>query len=138
MQLGGVGIIIISSFAWLGIRASTWFLFGKFGTPTLLSIISREAISQNASQSSNAMFGAPLQWIKTIVGNLQQEINWFTKKGNELLEAFILPPVQILAVITNFCMIILTSRTLFNLPLKKIEDIKDTKELINEITRHGE
>lgn len=137
-RLGGFGIIVIASAAWLGIRASTWFLFGKAGTPVMLSIISREAVTGGStSQSGPNLITAPLQWIKTIVGNFQQEINWFSKKGNELIEAFVLPPVQIFAVMTNFAMILLTSKTLFNLPLRSLNDIKDTKALINEITKHG-
>jgi len=138
VHLGPGPVILIAGLAWLGVRASTWFLFAKFGTPTLLTIISREGVASSGAAGAGAStVGTPLQWIKTIVSNLQSEINWFSEKGNELIDAFVIPPVQILAVMTNFCMVFLTSRTLFNLPLKTVGDIKETRELIDEITNHG-
>ena len=47
---------------------------------------------------------------------------------------FILPPVQIFAVLSNFIMILLTGKNLFNIPLKSVNDLKDTKEMVNQIT----
>ena len=133
VHLGLGSILTIGAFSWLGIRVGIWFFFGKFGTPTLLHIISREGISDPQAREHPTMIGAPLQWMKHVISNLQTEINWFSAKGNEIVEAFVLPPVQILAVLTNFFMVLLTSKTLFNLPLRDLNDIKDTKALIEEM-----
>ena len=34
-QLGFISTLILASFGWIGVRAMTWFLFGRFGTPAL-------------------------------------------------------------------------------------------------------
>lgn len=132
VQLGLGSILVIASFAWLGVRTSTWFFFAKYGTPTLLRIISREGIQSKSASSSSS--NAHAHWSKQIVDNLKKETNWFAQMSNDLLEAFILPPAQILAVMTNFTMVLLTTKNLFNMPLKSIKEIKDTKALIDEIS----
>ena len=128
-------IILISMMSWVGIRAATWFFFAKYGTPTLLMIISREGMNSNRPGEGDEMkIGRPLLWIKEIIAKLRGEIDWFSAKGQEITESFVLPPVQILAVISNFFMIILTGKNLFNLPLKALSDLKDTKQMIAEVT----
>src|SRR5262249_56145011 len=37
MKLGLGVTLALSSFGWIGIRGMTWFLFGQFGTPPILS-----------------------------------------------------------------------------------------------------
>ncbi|MEI8347177.1 MAG: hypothetical protein WCG27_06905 [Pseudomonadota bacterium] len=134
VHLGLFSMLGIATFAWVGVRAGTWFFFGKYGTPVLLNIISREVVTKDFSHSPT-MLGFPVQWLKHLVESLQKEINWFTLKGNEMVEAFVLPPVQILAAITNFCMVLLVSKNLFNLPIKSLKDVKDTKELIDHVVK---
>ncbi len=121
--------------AWLGVRAGTWFFFGRYGTPTLLMIISREGMQPSKTASSEKGKGQPLSWIKKMTSEVQSEIDWFHKKGVEMTEFFLLPPVQILAVITNFVMLFLTGEHLFNIPLKNMKDVKDTKELVQAISK---
>jgi len=134
-EIGPVMILAIGAFAWLGVRSSIWFFFGKYGTPTLLAIIAREGVETSEPGKNIRPVQRPLFWIKDLTSQLQSEINWFSEKGEEILEAAMLPPIQVLAVCTNFAMLILTGRHLFNLPLRSIQDIKDTKELIAEITK---
>ncbi|HLE11118.1 MAG: hypothetical protein A2504_01520 [Bdellovibrionales bacterium RIFOXYD12_FULL_39_22] len=137
----GPGLVItISAMAWFGIRAGTWFFFAKYGTPTLLMIISREGMEdeKGGSKKSVTVVGAPLNWIKQLIGQLQDEINWFSTKGTEITGAFVLPPVQVLAVMTNFFMIILTGKNLFVLPIKTLEDLKDTKQMLAQISGEEE
>src|SRR5581483_4232002 len=44
-QLGFFSTLALASFGWIGVRAMTWFLFGRFGTPALLGILARQDIS---------------------------------------------------------------------------------------------
>lgn len=137
LTLGAGAILAIAAFAWIGIRSSIWFFFGKYGTPTLLSVISREGIYTNGkNQPGKFPIGQPMVWIKQLTHQLQAEINWFTAKGVEILEAFILPPTQLLAVITNFAMLMLTSKVLFSLPVRSVAELKDTNELVLQVTRN--
>src|SRR5258708_34946353 len=42
IQLGVFGTIGLAFFGWVGVRGMTWFLFGRFGAPALLSLLSRQ------------------------------------------------------------------------------------------------
>jgi len=134
IQLGLGSVIGIALMAWLGIRSGVWFFFAKYGTPTLLMIISREGIEESKAGEDLSAQMKPLAWIKKLTKEVQQDISWFTEKGEDLMSAFVLPPVQVLAVMTNFCMIVLTGKNLFNLPIKTLEELKDTREMIKEIS----
>jgi len=43
--------ILFASFAWVGVRGMVWFLFGRFGTPTLLALISRQRLTEEGTVS---------------------------------------------------------------------------------------
>jgi hypothetical protein len=136
LTLGPIPILGIGILAWFGIRAGTWFFFARYGTPTLLMIISREGMNEaNKPMLGSVYMGKPLSWLKNLTEQFQSEINWFSQKGTEITEAFILPPIQILAVITNFLMITLTSKNLFTIPLRSMDELKDTKQMIDEISK---
>ena len=100
-------------------------------------IISREGIINSSNQKGIKIVGEPLLWIKSIVKELRGEIDWFSEKGNEMLEAIILPPVQILACMTNFVMVLLTGNNLFSLPIRTIQEIKDSNQLVAHIRKEG-
>jgi hypothetical protein len=135
IKLGIWSILGIAAMAWMGIRAGTWFFFAKYGTPTLLALISRQGMENppGVPQSQLITAGRPLSWIKEISTQFRQEIEWFSHKSSDMSAAFVLPPVQVLAVITNFFMILLTGKNLFNIPLKSMDDLKDTNQLLNQI-----
>lgn len=133
VQLGLISIISISTFAWIGIRAGTWFFFARFGTPTLLKIMARDGIYSKKDHVPFDLSTIPAAWAKRVAKDLKDDVDWFSSKGHEMIEAFVLPPLQILAVITNFFIILLNSKHLFNLPLRGLKDIKDTQELIEQI-----
>ncbi len=133
MQLGLFGTLILSSFGWLGIRGMTWFLFGRFGTPTLLSIIARKPMEGTGRASEKLPSGTdldPLFWTREQIAHFKKEQEWFNDKARELLEALTLPPLQVLASIVNFIMVLISTRPLFNLPFKNLKEALDTKELI--------
>lgn len=135
LDLSPVQIILIGCFAWMAIRSATWFLFAKYGTPTLLNLISREDINLITSDQQKFPIGKTSSWIKSLTKEVQSEINWFSDKGTEMTNAFLLPPIQILAVMTNLAMHTLTAKNLFNLPVKSLDEIKDSSELLEELNR---
>jgi hypothetical protein len=57
--------------------------------------------------------------------------SWIQDKGNELVDAILLPPMQILAATINFLILLLTNQHMFELPFHGISDIKPTKELLD-------
>ena len=138
LHMGPFTILAIASFAWIGIRSSTWFFFGKYGTPTLLMVISREGMDSKTKNTKDSKFpiGKPMVWIKSLTNQLQDEINWFSSKSSEMNNAFMLPPIQVFAVMTNFAMHTLTGKNMFNLPIRSLDEIKDTTELIEELSQN--
>ena len=54
-------------------------------------------------------------------------------KGEEILNAFILPPLQIIASIINFCTLLVIGKHLFDLPFKDAADFIDSSMLFYSI-----
>jgi hypothetical protein len=132
MRVGMFFTLTVSSFGWIAIRGMTWFLFAQYGTPPLLALISRQPVEQ-AGEGERA--AAPdiqeiSSWWKQPIQDFKNEIDWLHQKFNELLEFLTLPILQVLAVILNFCTILLTSKPVFNLPFKSLRDVMDTREIL--------
>ena len=47
IQLGIGSTLVLASFGWIGVRGMTWFLFGRFGTPAVISVLARETITRD-------------------------------------------------------------------------------------------
>ena len=121
LQLGLVPVLAFASFGWLGVRGMTWFLFGRFGTPALIAILSRKP----AVQEDATPVAAPKQpdlWRGPIEA-LKAETAWFHDEAKRMLELLSLPVLQLLASALNFPMIIIQGRPVFTLPFKSLEDI---------------
>ena len=129
----GIGFTMgIACMGWIAIRGMTWFLFGQFGIAPLLALIARRPVGQATEQ--HRPYGSDTQeipqWWKKPIQEFKNEIEWLHKKFNELLEFLTLPILQVLAVILNFFMILLTARPIFNLPFKELKDVMDTREIL--------
>ena len=121
VQLGIVAVLGLASFGWLGVRGMTWFLFGRFGTPALIAILSRKP----SEQGSAAPVAAPKQpdlW-RGPIDALKAETAWFHEEARRMLELLSLPVLQLLATALNFAMVIIQSRPMFTLPFKSLDDI---------------
>ena len=129
LRIGLIGVLLISAVAWIGVRGMTWFLFGRFGTPTLLAIISGRGIVETPTASQHAE-GEIFSWTKEMIAHVKAEIGWFRTTGKELLEAYLLPPLQLIAGSINFLMVFFTGRHLFRLPLKSLHAFMETGELL--------
>jgi hypothetical protein len=139
----GIGFTMgIACMGWIAIRGMTWFLFGQFGIPPLLALIARRPVGQAGEEhrqyASNVQETS--QWWRRPIQEFKNEIEWLHKKFNELLEFLTLPILQVLAVILNFLMILMTARPIFNLPFKELKDVMDTREILiarNLVPRKG-
>lgn len=109
----------------------TWFLFARYGTPTLLAFISRQKMpAEMAAVVSPAQTEA--RWDKTLQ-KLKAEQGWFQERAQALLEAAALPAFQIIAAAINFCAALFLSSPLFSLPFKSMGDIAETRALLQQI-----
>jgi hypothetical protein len=122
VQLGIGATLALASFGWMGIRGMSWFLFGRFGTPALLAILSRQTISQDPA---GAFIDAPAQpdlW-RAPVDALKAETKWFQEEARRMFELLSLPVLQLLAVALNFAVVTVQSRPMFVLPFRTMEDM---------------
>jgi hypothetical protein len=132
MRVGMFFTLTVSSFGWIAIRGMTWFLFAQYGTPPLLALISRQPVEQaeGAQREAAPDIREVSRWWQQPIQDFKNEIDWLHRKFNELLEFLTLPILQVLAVILNFCTILLTSKPVFNLPFKELKDVMDTREIL--------
>ncbi|MCO5761343.1 MAG: hypothetical protein NHG36_07505, partial [Chromatiaceae bacterium] len=131
-ELGIVGILLIASLTWFGIRGISWFLFASHGTPTLMAVLRGSGI--RVPGNSTVQKDTPAT---TLVGALwdavKGDINFVQKKGDEVLGAFIIPPLQVVAAAINFLTLLVTSEHLFRLPFKSIEEVMNSKVVLHSV-----
>lgn len=122
VRLGLVATLLLASFGWVGVRGMSWFLFGRFGTPALVAILSRQTITQDGGVSAVPEPVSSDMW-KAPVEALRKEVDWFHKEGKRLFELLTLPALQLLAVALNFAVVVVQSRPAFTLPFKSLDDM---------------
>jgi len=121
VQLGLVSTLALASFGWVGVRGMTWFLFGRFGTPAVMAILSRETLSLDEVTVTPAAED-PMRWWRDMLADFKKERTWFRQTTNELVELITLPILQLLAVALNFCLILVTGRGAFDLPFSSLKE----------------
>ena len=129
-ELGIVWTLVIASLAWFGVRSISWFLFASHGTPTILSVIQGRGTGapMTAEQAGNHAALVSSEFM----ARLKEEAEWVKTKGEELLAAFMLPPLEIVAATINFGALLLNGRHLFQLPFKGFYAIQSAKALLAE------
>jgi hypothetical protein len=120
IQLGVIGTIGLAFFGWVGVRGMTWFLFGRFGAPALLAVLSRQPMGIEGA--SHAAATTHDYW-KGPIAALKAEREWFRKEAREVFELASLPVLQGVAAGLNFLFVVFTGRPHFALPFKSIDDV---------------
>ena len=133
-QMGFVSTLVLASFGWIGIRAMTWFLFGRYGTPALLAVLARDTLSVQTSPQARPELPEPDWWRGPIMA-LKSEKEWFRRASVELLELVSLPVLQLLAQAVNCATIVITARPVFKLPFTSIEQVMAQDTLIQALQR---
>jgi hypothetical protein len=121
-QMGFGSTIALASFGWIGIRAMTWFLFGRYGTPALLAVMARDTISVESPVAQKPMAPEPDWWRGPIMA-LKEENAWFRERSQELLELASLPVMQLLAAAVNCVTVVIAARTAFDLPFTSLKEV---------------
>ena len=121
----------LATFGWMGVRGMTWFLFGQYGTPPLLSFISRQPMHQEASATGVALVAPePPSWWKAPMEDFKREVGWLHEKAGELMEFLMLPVLHVAAALLNFAMILVAGKPVFSIPFKSLKDVVETRELL--------
>ena len=121
-QLGFFSTLALASFGWIGVRAMTWFLFGRFGTPALLGILGRQNV-QGATRAAAPNVSWDNDFWRGPIAALKAETEWFKKEGREVFELLSLPVLQILAAGVNFAVVVIMSRPVFTLPFRSLDQV---------------
>jgi len=134
-ELGVGGTIGIAALVWLGVRSMSWFLFAGAGTPTILAIIQGQGVGDPAA------LGVPKAefhlFTENFLNHLRQEFEWAGVEGQRLLDAFLVPPMQVVAAALNFVTLLAANRHLLDLPLQSVADFKDARTLNGELADPG-
>jgi hypothetical protein len=122
VQLGIGATLALASFGWMGVRGMSWFLFGRFGTPALIAILSRQTIESEGTPRPVATSKEPDLW-HAAVEALKAETAWFHAEAKRMFELLSLPVLQLFAATLNFAIVAVQSRPMFSLPFKSLDDI---------------
>jgi hypothetical protein len=128
----GVGFTLsLATFGWVGVRGMTWFLFGQYGTPPLLSFISRRPMYQpTTADGTPQLHIEPPVWWRAPMEDFKREVDWLHGKAQELMEYLMLPVLHVAAALLNFAMILVTGKPVFSIPFKSLKDVVETRELL--------
>jgi hypothetical protein len=132
-ELGIFWTLAISSFAWFGIRSLSWFLFAAHGTPTIMKIIQGKDLSVGIPEQRSTR--EQVSFSNGYLDSLKENAEWIQAKGEELLQSFMLPPLQVVAAAINFFVLLISGHHLFELPLKNFSDVADSKQLFEQMMR---
>jgi hypothetical protein len=137
------GILAVSAFMWFGIRSLSWFLFAAHGTPTIMSIIQGKGLGGTSKSKAKAKdkesnYDPALDATNELIESIKKEVDWVHEKGEQLLASFMLPPLQVVAAAINFCTLLVNGNHLFDLPFKNLRDIKQSKSMIESISKNSE
>ncbi len=129
-ELGIGGTLAIAGLVWLGVRSLSWFLFAGAGTPTILAIISGQGVTSPGPGSAPAEFHL---FSDGFSAHLRKEFEWIGEEGAKVLDAFLVPPMQVIAAALNFVTLLTSNRHLLDLPLHSVSDFKDARTLTAEL-----
>lgn len=128
-------VLGMASFGWVGIRAMTWFLFARYGTPALLAVLSRETLSvQRMGDETPPAMPEP-EWWRGPIAALKAESEWFKGRSRELLELLSLPVLQLLAAAVNCATVVIASRQAFELPFTSLDQVMSKDTLLQTLMR---
>ncbi|MDX1617523.1 MAG: hypothetical protein R3224_01975 [Balneolaceae bacterium] len=141
--IGMTGILAVSTFMWFGIRSLSWFLFAEYGTPTIMSIIQGKGLEttlrpESERRSSSEKSKQAFDFTSGIVETMKKDVKWVQEKGQVLVAAFMLPPLQVIAGALNFVTLLVSGTHLFDLPFDSLDDIKQSKVLIETLSKKSD
>ncbi|HEX6982351.1 MAG TPA: hypothetical protein VF181_06290 [Balneolaceae bacterium] len=137
-SIGIAGVLGISVFMWFGIRSISWFLFAEYGTPTIMNVIQGKGLKMEPKTAAKAGTKQEFDFTNGFMDTIKDDVEWVQEKGEQLLEAFMLPPLQVIAAAINFLTLLVSSTHLFDLPFDNIDDIKQSKVLIETLSKKSE
>ncbi|HXI63993.1 MAG TPA: hypothetical protein VNH14_05755 [Gemmatimonadales bacterium] len=122
-QLGIGGTLGLAFLGWVGVRGMTWFLFGRFGTPALISVLGRKAMEGVGGGAPRGTDPADAELWRGPIQALKAEHEWFKKEAQHLVELLTLPVLQLLAAGFNFGVVAILGKPHFTLPFRSLDQV---------------
>lgn len=123
----------LAAVGWTGIRGLTWFLFGQYGTPSLLAFIARRPIMPAEGIGFADFRPAPVVWWRAPLEDFRRELEWLHLKSEQLMEYFALPALQVFAATLNFGMVMVAARPAFPLPFATLKEATEPRQIFEEL-----
>lgn len=136
VELGVVGTLTLAFLGWVGVRGMTWFLFGQFGAPALLSILGRQAMA-GLGAAREVSSTAEAEFWRGPINALKAEHEWFKKEAQHLVELLTLPVLQLLAAGFNFGVVLIVGKPHFNLPFRSLDQVLASTPFLGTKTAEG-
>ncbi|MEJ2053142.1 MAG: hypothetical protein P8X42_04400 [Calditrichaceae bacterium] len=127
-ELGLFWTLAISVFVWFGIRSLSWFLFASHGTPTIMAVIQGRGLQSGKKRTQPKARLVDISF--NFMDIIKKDTEWIQQKSEDVLAAFMLPPLQVIAAALNFLTLLFVGKHIFDLPFKSLEDIKETSKII--------
>ncbi len=128
-DLGIVGTLGIALLAWLGVRGMTWFLFAAHGVPVITAIIQGRGLKPTEA-GERAQMKDTFAYTVGFYYHIKTDLKFLQEKGDDLLGAFILPPLQVVSAAINFFTLLVAGHHLFLIPFKSIRDVMHSKDIL--------
>jgi hypothetical protein len=129
LRLGTAFFFAVAVSGWIGVRGTTWILFGQFGTPSMRAFIARRpVVEQEVRPIAEPAVSETSGW-RAELEELRRETGWLHEKSDELLEYLALPVLTVLAVALNLGMVLVTARPVFSLPFKGLKAVMETGDI---------
>ena len=130
-ELGVFWTLALACVAWFGIRSISWFLFASHGTPTILAIIQGKGVGVGPAAEPTPSRAAAFS--TEFMNKIKMDAEWVKAKGDDILSAFMLPPLQVVAATVNFCTLLVNGTHLFELPFTSMGAIMNSKSLLAQV-----
>ncbi|HJT25225.1 MAG TPA: hypothetical protein VJ873_11665, partial [bacterium] len=128
-DLGIGGTLAIAVLAWMGVRGMTWFLFAAHGVPVITAIIQGRGLKPTEA-GERAQMKDTFAYTVGFYYHIKTDLNFIQEKGDDLLGAFILPPLQVVSAVVNFFTLLVAGHHLFLIPFKSIRDVMHSKDIL--------
>jgi hypothetical protein len=123
----------LAGMGWAGVRSLTWYLFGQYGTPSLLAFIARRPIVPAEGIGFADFRPVPVVWWRAPLEDCRREIEWLHVKSEQLVEYLALPALQVFAATLNFGMVVVASRPAFQLPFATLKEATEARQVFEEL-----
>lgn len=108
----------VARFGWTAVRGMAWFLFGRYATPPLLHLLSRQRLAGRGKPAVPTASGpAPG---RARVEDFAADLAWLQDRGHAVLAYLGLPVLHLVAAALNFAMVVVAARPMLSVPLRGV------------------